>query len=241
MPPGILAFAAYDASHKTVLALMVGLSAVLVAISRARGSEVTNRVIAAGLAAVLVLVKVVEVYVTLCMDTGKDWRDALPLHMCDVSAIAAIVALLGRKQIAFEMAYFWALGGTLQAMLTPDLKFDFPDVRFLAFFIAHGVTLVAVAFLALGLRMRPYPISLLRIFILGNVYVVIVGVADWFTGRNYGYLHAKPLHASLLDYLGPWPWYILSLEAMAVVSYLVYYAPFFIMDRMRKHKAPAVV
>jgi hypothetical integral membrane protein (TIGR02206 family) len=28
-------------------------------------------------------------------------------------------------------------------------------------------------------------------------------------GSNYGFLNAKPSTASLLDVMGPWPWYVL--------------------------------
>ncbi len=56
--------------------------------------------------------------------------------------------------------------------------------------------------------------------------------------ENYGYVRNKPLHTSLLDYLGPWPWcIILTLEAMAMLSFAIDYLPFFVMDRF----APAAV
>jgi hypothetical integral membrane protein (TIGR02206 family) len=121
------------------------------------------------------------------------------------------------------------------------LNYEFPDIRFLTFFISHGGTLVAAAFLTLGLGMRPYPISIPRIFLWSQVYLLCAGVTDWLVNENYGYLRAKPLHASLLDRLGPWPWYILSLEAMALLSFGVYYSPFFIMDFMAGKKARSVV
>jgi uncharacterized membrane protein YwaF len=35
-----------------------------------------------------------------------------------------------------------------------------------------------------------------------------------------------------MDYFGPWPWYILTLEVMALFFYVIYYAPFAIRDAL---------
>ena len=40
---------------------------------------------------------------------------------------------------------------------------------------------------------------------------------------NYGYLCRQPAHQSLLGYLGPWPWYLASLELVAFVDECVLY------------------
>jgi hypothetical integral membrane protein (TIGR02206 family) len=46
------------------------------------------------------------------------------------------------------------------------------------------------------------------------------------TGSNYGFLRSNPALASLLDLLGPWPWYILWLEVLAVLLFTLLYLPF---------------
>ena len=38
---------------------------------------------------------------------------------------------------------------------------------------------------------------------------------------NHGFLRRKPDSPTLFDLLGPWPWYQLSLEAIALVPFLV--------------------
>ncbi len=223
----------FGPSHLAVLGTIVGTAFVLVMWARLAGSDTTRRNIAFALALAMVAVKLISLR-TIFVIEHLTWTHALPMHMCDWAAIAAIVALLWRNQTAYEMAYFWGLAGTLQATLTPDLKYEFPDIRFLTFFLSHGGTLVAIAFLTLGLKLRPYPKSLLRIMLWSQVYLVCAGAVDWLINENYGYLRAKPIHASLLDHLGPWPWYILSLEGMALLSFLIYYSPFFIADLIKK-------
>ena len=40
------------------------------------------------------------------------------------------------------------------------------------------------------------------------------------TGGNYMFLRRKPVHGSLLDVMGPWPWYILAAAALGLVIFL---------------------
>jgi Integral membrane protein (intg_mem_TP0381) len=69
------------------------------------------------------------------------------MHFCDWATIAVVLALCFRWQWSYELAYFWSLGGTLQALLTPDIVTDFPTIWFLVFFIGHGAVIVSVIFL----------------------------------------------------------------------------------------------
>ena len=48
---------------------------------------------------------------------------------------------------------------------------------------------------------------------------------DYFFGTDYFFLRAKPADPSLLDFLGPWPWYILSTEGVALILFLLIYLP----------------
>jgi uncharacterized membrane protein YwaF len=56
--------------------------------------------------------------------------------------------------------------------------------------------------------MRPLPGSVRRMAILCLVYVLVIGALDFALGWNYGYLARKPASSTALDYLGPWPWYL---------------------------------
>ena len=180
---------------------------------------------------------------------GKGWLgvdNEFPLNLCDWATVATVVTLFWPNQRTYELAYFWALAGTLQGMLTPDVQLDFPDIQFLLFFVFHGGIIASVLYLTVGLKMRPYPASLPRAIAWTLVYAGVAGLFDWASGANYGMLRMKPPYPTILDAMPPWPWYIGVLIAMGLASTLVYYAPFFVLDRIRSSRptqptaAPAV-
>jgi hypothetical integral membrane protein (TIGR02206 family) len=155
------------------------------------------------------------------------WEYSLPLDLCDFVLIACIISLFRPNQFIAEIAYFWGLGGTLQATLTPDLSQGFPSWSFVLFFWGHGVTLIGIVFLISAGYFKPGKGSILRMMIALNCYALAVGAIDAIAGWNYGYLRRKPAGASLLDFLGPWPWYLLSLEAVALLMFLLFFLPWF--------------
>jgi uncharacterized membrane protein YwaF len=53
-------------------------------------------------------------------------------------------------------------------------------------------------------------------------------------GSDYLMLNAKPTTPSLLDLLPPWPYYIPYMEFLGLVSCLLLYLPFVLIDRRRR-------
>jgi hypothetical integral membrane protein (TIGR02206 family) len=155
--------------------------------------------------------------------------------MCDWATVVIMIALWTGNRRWFEVAYFWGIGGTLQAILTPNLRHGFPDFRFISFFVAHCGIIVGVVFLMLTRRLRPYPISIVRAFIWSEVYFVVAMIVDQLTGVNYGFLLHKPEAFSLLSYLSDSrPLYLLEMHLLALVFFAVLYLPFAISDALNR-------
>jgi hypothetical integral membrane protein (TIGR02206 family) len=226
-------FVLFGPAHLTALFLTFALPAFLAWLVRRPGGERWGRPIAWTFAALLVLNQVALLIWAVVADVQL--KDNLPLQLCDIATFTCAAALVWRHRLSYELTYFWGLAGTLQAVLTPDLDVGFPNPAFVAFEIAHAGLIAAVLFLTLGLSMRPYPRSLLRAFLWLQVYAVVTAVLNHLLDTNYGYLRHKPATASLLDYLGPWPVYIGSLELLALVLFFLSYLPFAVADWMRRH------
>lgn len=162
-----------------------------------------------------------------CMSAGLFTLDyALPLQLCDIVAFLSFAMLIGGNKTTFELVYFLGLGGSLQALITPDLYYPFPHFMFFNFFIGHGCIIIAVFYMIAAKGYRPTLNSIKKVFLYTNLYAGFVAIVNAATGGNYLFLCAKPEDPSLIDFLGPWPWYILSLEGILLVTCLLLYFPY---------------
>jgi hypothetical integral membrane protein (TIGR02206 family) len=163
----------------------------------------------------------------------------LPLHVCSVLVWLGGLMLVTRNTTFYEFAYFMGIGGALQALLTPDLGiYGFPHFRFFQTFISHGLIVTAALYLTTVEGFRPTWGSLKRVFIGMNLYLLVVFFINQAIGSNYMFVAHKPETASLLDVLPEWPWYLLYLEAIGLVTCLLLYIPFIVKD-WRKQPAAA--
>lgn len=193
---------------------------------------------------------------------ARTWtvRESLPLHLCDLAVIAAALALLGAGhgrrpsvgwpqrpagaanprtarlslwQRLYELAYFWGLGGTVQAVVTPDVAARFPDASCVHYFALHGGIVVAVVVMTAGVRLRPLPGAVARVWMTTFLLAAGVMAIDWLTGANYMYLFGPPQHPTLYDAFGPWPYALISLVAAGTVIFVLLYLPYWLHDRWR--------
>lgn len=227
-------FQPYGLPHLTVIFITIVLPFALAALVRRTKSQKIERLIIAALSSVLILNYLV--YLIFIRSRGVvDWWQMLPMQMCDWGMAVVIVAMWTGHQRWFEVAYFWGLGGTLQAVLTPNLPYGFPDWRFISFFTSHSCIIVGVGFLMLTRGYRPYPISIVRVWLWSEFYFVVTICVDLLTGVNYGFLLHKPEAFSILSFLSDsWPLYLLQMHGVALLFFLVLYAPFAVFDAAKR-------
>ena len=150
----------------------------------------------------------------------------LPLHLTDVVTVVSVLALWTALPPLVELTWFWALTASLQAVLTPDLGADFPELLYWTFFITHAGAVVAAVLLVIGRRITPRDGAVGRAVGASLGGAAAAGSADVVTGGNYMWLREKPDSASLLDVMGPWPWYILTAAVLALVLFTLLDTPF---------------
>ncbi|MCF7786139.1 MAG: TIGR02206 family membrane protein [Prosthecobacter sp.] len=218
MPP---AFHPYGPSHKAVLAITLALFIVMLLLSRTRWAKLSQRVLGTTLLALYPVGMVVHAwYGSLTVLT------ALPLQFCDIATLAGGIALWTRRPFFCEVVYFFGIAGTLQGLLTPALVYEFPDPRFILFFIMHGGVPITAFYVVTAMGVSPRPGAVLRILTFSVAWYAVIAVVNYALGANYAFQCSKPVQASLFDQLGPWPWYNFSTIGLGLVFYTLLYLPF---------------
>ena len=149
----------------------------------------------------------------------------LPLQLCDLTVWMTVLACLTKIPLVVEFAYFSGLAGSGMAVLTPDLWTPWPSYPAIYFFVAHGGVLVACCVLTFGKIAELRSGAVWRAFGILVVYAVIIGAFDAIFGSNYMYLRRKPANPSLLDWFGPWPWYLFAGAAVGLLIFWVLWLP----------------
>lgn len=212
-------FETYGTSHQAAIALLLVGAAALVWYGRShRGAaDRLGKVLAAAILAFTLPLQVLYF-------TPQYWslERTLPLQLCDLAWMVAAYGLWTHRRWAVALTYYWGLTLTTQAVITPDLAADFPDPIFMLFWGLHLLVVWAAVYLTWGLRLSPDWRSYRTAMLTTAIWAVSVFAFNLATGTNYGYLNAKPPTASILDLLGPWPWYVLAeIAIVAVVWALV--------------------
>ena len=164
-----------------------------------------------------------------------NWREILPIHMCDLSEIFLAAFLLGGPKILYKCAFFWGLAGASMAIITPDIPVI--DLDYAFFMIGHGMIVIGVMYATISLGNRPYAKDILTVSaITAFVLLPIVYLINLILGEpaNYWYLIAKPAGASLMDAFPEPPYHLLITTPLAIVTFYLIYIPYAIKDKLAK-------
>jgi hypothetical integral membrane protein (TIGR02206 family) len=189
--------------------------------------------------AVVLGLAMVTMQVYYAVEPGHfDLGTSLPLELCDVAEYAAVVALWTSSPRATAFTYYVALTLSVQAIVTPSLGQTFPSPRFFGYWTLHFLVVWAAAYLTWGLGFRPtwrlYRFTCLATLMWAGAAYAVNAALD----TDFGYLNRKPSSASLLDLLGPWPWYVLASTAIVLTGWaLLLTLPWTLISRSRGSEA----
>ena len=150
-----------------------------------------------------------------------DVKTYLPLHLCSLSTFLAIIFLIYRNQWVYEFLIFWS-AGAIHAFITPELTNGESLYHIVEFSISHGGIIIAALYGSLRLGFKPRPMSWLKVFGYTQLVLPVIGLINYLLNSNYMYIAQKP-NANNPMIIGEWPWYIIGLEFIVLLHFLVFY------------------
>jgi hypothetical integral membrane protein (TIGR02206 family) len=159
-----------------------------------------------------------------------DFRIHLPLHICALTSILSAISLISGSKRLPHLIVFWAIGGALQALVTPDAPFGWPHFRYIQTNVHHGLIVFSGAYYLVVERVRPTIKTLLWAALITNLYLGAIMAFNALSGSNYLYVNGPPPFPTMVDFLigifGPWPRYLLGLELIGWLSFGLVWLPF---------------
>lgn len=159
-------------------------------------------------------------HVWLVQSDRWELSNSLPLELCSISLLLTIVLLWTGNRLVYQFVFYAGIGGALQAMLTPVLDMDFPHFRYFHFFYTHAGIILTALYFTWVKGYRPTFKGILTTLLALNISLPFIFWINYLFEGNYMFLQRKPSGGSLLDFLGPYPWYILSLEIVAFLIFI---------------------
>lgn len=124
-----------------------------------------------------------------------------------MAGFVAPIALLTGRRWARALLYFWGLGLSTQAFITPTLTVGPDHTHYWVFWMAHLAIVGSALYELMVTGFRPDARDLARSLAISWAYVILIAAFDRLTGFNYVFVgpgEAQP--GTLVALLGPWPW-----------------------------------
>ena len=187
-------------------------------------------------------------FLLICSEMSYYWRlvaipslgpnpvDHLPITVCGWVAVFSSFMLVGKSQTLFDFAYFWALTGSIFALITPTvITYTGPArFRYYQFWAEHLLGYVAIFYMIFGHNMRPTIKSFIKAYV---GLIALAGFACWANrligpGANYLFM-AKPEDTpSVLDILPPnFALRLLVMASAITFLFVLAYLPWYLKDR----------
>ena len=186
----------------------------------------------------IIALELVKPFIWHSMD--YTWIRLIPIHLCSLSGFFIGIFLLTKKRLFFEIAFFWGIGGGINALITPDVTLTFPDPKYVLFFLGHGLLIVNIGYACIALNNRPTFKSVKNGILFSLAVLPVIYIINLLLGppANYWYLGAKPTEGqSIMDFFPDPPLHIPLLIIIGAFLFLLIYSPYWVYDKFKKLNA----
>ena len=125
------------------------------------------------------------------------WREAIPLHLCSVSAIAALLFAFSFKQFFLDFLWYLGMPGAALALLFPaPASSIFQPLLNASYYVTH-VLILLIPICRISLGMRPQKGKALQMMLLLLGLAVLAAAANKALGTDFLFLASPPAGSPL--------------------------------------------
>lgn len=165
---------------------------------------------------ILGVILLVSLCTTLGLLIGEGrWREAIPLHLCSLSALAALILSVGPRAPLLDFLWYLGMPGALLALLFPAPAISrWQTLLNLSYFVTHALILLLPAW-AIGMGEHPRAGRTLPMMATLQIIALAAGAANHLLGTDFLFLSAPPTGTPLEAVFARGQGiYLLFLEAM---------------------------
>lgn len=231
-------FSNFSAEHIITFLFWLVFSLVVLYVGKNYWNEPQKRrniTILLGLAAATQIMKIFIRMYDGSFDATKD----LPFHLCNMLPFAMLFAMWFKKRGWWALLFFWIVGGSSHSLFTTSLTESFPHYENIRYWVLHAILVMSAFYGSIVYGFSLEKKDIYRSWLGMNILAAIMYPFNVCIGSNYVYLNGKPPGTTFYDLLGPWPYYLISLEIIIpILFWLIYWL--FHRFSFSKDKTPSI-
>ena len=185
-----------------------------------------NIIIAKFLSLTLLLLNIIHISYLLIFDL---WRisEHLPLHLCSInSLICSFILFIPKNKSLFEFIFYTGVIGGAVAIITPQLvKYDGSFTQYIIYYLTHALIILIPLYLYYYLKFELQKLSWLRAWGFMNILMALLIPINSYLNSNYMYVNKPPKVDNPLI-IGEWPIYLMNLEVIILLLFVITYLVF---------------
>lgn len=228
-------FVNYTMEHFVTLSFWVLFSVVVLFYGRYKWSETEQKKNITILLIVAASTQIMKILIKN-WDGSFDITKDLPLHLCNMLPFAMIWVMWQKNRKWWAFFFFWIVGGSSHSLVTTSLTESFPHHENIRYWVLHSILVMSAFYGSIVYGFRLEKKDIYRSWFGMNILAAVLFPINVMLGSNYVYLNGKPPGETFYDLLGPWPYYLITLE---VIIPLLFWGIYILFHKLSFSKKPA--
>ena len=161
----------------------------------------------------------------LILTNSFNLKTHLPLHLCYITQLGIFLSIIFKSNFIYPWLLLNSLGGGITGLLNSDLDSDALFIELLYFYMSHFNILLFAIFLWKENYVIKKTDFFKSIFFNSTIFIFVIFL-NIFLGSNYWFTKDKPSGINLTNILPEWPYYLIIMIFIGIVSYCITYKLF---------------